>query len=153
DAILARQRAVRRSWYKRRHGGTGEGTMKGARNLAAWAAFAMLALGAREAAAQITGSIGGTIHDASGAVLPGATVTVRGPNLQKEAATAVSGASGTYRVALIPPGVYEAMVDLQGFAPQNRKHVEVAIHQQTTLDFVMAVGGRSEEHTSELQSR
>ena len=77
--------------------------MKGARSFAAWAAFAMLALGAREAGAQITGSIGGTIHDASGAVLPGATVTVRGPNLQKEAATAVTGASGTYRVPLIPP--------------------------------------------------
>jgi hypothetical protein len=118
--------------------------MKGARSFVAWAAFAMLALGAREAAAQITGSIGGTIHDASGAVLPGVTVTVRGPNLQKEAATAVSGASGTYRVALIPPGVYEVTVDLQGFAPQTRKNVEVAINQQTTLDFAMAVGGRTE---------
>jgi hypothetical protein len=118
--------------------------MKGARSFAAWAVFAMLALGARETAAQITGSIGGTIHDASGAVLPGATVTVRGPNLQKEAANAVSGANGSYRVALIPPGVYEIAVDLQGFAPQARKNVEVAINQQTTLDFTMAVGGRTE---------
>src|SRR5256885_11289131 len=104
--------------------------MKGAKSFAAWAVFAMLALGAREAAAQITGSIGGTIHDASGAVLPGATVTVRGPNLQKEAAIAVSGASGTYRVALIPPGVYEVTVELQAFSPQTRKNVDVAINQQ-----------------------
>jgi len=118
--------------------------MKGARTCAAWAAFAMLALGAREAAAQITGAIGGTVHDASGAVLPGAMVTVRGPNLQKEAATAVSGANGTYRVALIPPGVYEVTVELQGFTSQTRKNVEVAINQQTTLDVSMAVGGRTE---------
>jgi hypothetical protein len=100
--------------------------------------------GAREGAAQITGSIGGTIHDASGAVLPGAAVAARGPNLQKEAATAVSGANGTYRVALIPPGRYDVTVELQGFAPPTRKNVEVAINQQTTLDFSMAVGGRTE---------
>jgi hypothetical protein len=104
----------------------------------------MLALGPREAAAQITGSIGGTIHDTSGAVLPGATVTVRGPALQKESATAVSGANGTYRVLLIPPGVYDVTVELQGFTRQTRKSVEVAINRQTTLDFTLAVGGRTE---------
>jgi hypothetical protein len=106
--------------------------------------LAMLALGPREAAAQITGSIGGTIHDTSGAVLPGATVTVRGPALQKESATAVSGANGTYRVLLIPPGVYDVTVELRGFTGQTRKSVEVAINRQTTLDFTLAVGGRTE---------
>ena len=113
--------------------------------LGVWAAaLTLVAAGPRVAEAQITGSIGGTIHDASGAVLPGATVTVRGPNLQKEAATVTSGASGTYRVVLIPPGVYDVSVALPGFDGQTRKNVEVAINQQTTLDFSMAVGGRSE---------
>jgi hypothetical protein len=74
-------------------------------------------------------------------VLPGVTVTVRGPNLQKESATAASGPSGTYRVALLPPGTYDITVELQGFAGQSRKSVEVAINQQTTLDFTLAVGG------------
>src|SRR5437899_55292 len=78
---------------------------------------------AQGAAAQITAAVGVTILDASGAVLRGATVTVRGANRQKDGATAVSGDTGTCRVALIPPGVYEATVDLQGFAPQNRKNV------------------------------
>ena len=115
------------------------------RRAGAWAAaLALVVLGPRLAEAQITGSIGGTIHDASGAVLPGATVTVRGPNLQKEAATAVSGPNGGYRVALIPPGVYDVSVALTGFDGQTRQNVEVAINQQTTLDFSLAVGGRSE---------
>jgi hypothetical protein len=55
----------------------------------------------------------------------------------------VSGANGAYRVALIPPGVYDVSVELQ-VRRQTRKNVEVAINQQTTLDFSMAVGGRSE---------
>ncbi|PYQ12828.1 MAG: hypothetical protein DMF80_18025 [Acidobacteria bacterium] len=112
---------------------------------AAWAAvFITIAAGPRAAEAQITGSIAGTIRDASGAVLPGATVTVRGPSLRKESAAAASGASGAYRVALIPPGVYDVTVERQGFAAQTRKDVEVAINQQTTLDFTLAVGGRTE---------
>jgi len=118
--------------------------MRGLARSATGVVLAMVALGPREAAAQITGTIGGTIHDTSGAVLPGATVTVRGPNLQKQSATAVSGANGTYRVILIPPGVYDVTVELQGFTGQARKNVEVAINQQTTLDLSLAVGGRSE---------
>ena len=91
-----------------------------------------------------TAQLAGKVSDESGAVLPGATVTVRGPSLQKESASSASGASGAYRVALIPPGVYEVSVELQGFTGQTRKNVEVAINQQTTLDFALAIGGRSE---------
>ena len=111
---------------------------------AAWAVVLTLAITPRAAQAQITGSIAGTVHDTSGAVLPGATVTVRGPSLQRESVSAVSGPGGTYRVSLIPPGYYEVTVALQGFSPQARKQVEVAINQQTTLNFALAVGGLAE---------
>jgi hypothetical protein len=99
---------------------------------------------AQAAQAQITGTIAGTVHDASGAVLPGATVTVRGPRLQRESASATSAENGSYRVPLIPPGVYEVTVGLSGFTSQTRRNVEVAINQQTTLDFTLALGGREE---------
>lgn len=46
--------------------------------------------GAALAHAQITGSIGGTVRDSSGAVLSGATVTVRGGNLPADGRTAVT---------------------------------------------------------------
>src|SRR5437870_13882980 len=92
---------------------------------AAWAAvFITIAAGPRAAEAQITGAIAGTIRDASGAVLTGATVTVRGPSLRKESVAANSGASGGYRVALIPPGVYDVTVELGGVASPTRKDVE-----------------------------
>ncbi|HET7619801.1 MAG TPA: TonB-dependent receptor [Vicinamibacterales bacterium] len=94
--------------------------------------------------AQVTGSIAGTIKDASNAVLPGVTVTVTGPALQRESATAVSATDGTYRIPLVPPGVYEVHFELAGFAPIARTDVEVAINRQTTLDVSMAVAGVSE---------
>jgi outer membrane receptor protein involved in Fe transport len=89
--------------------------------------------------AQVTGSIAGTVKDASGAVLPGATITVTGPALQREKATAVSASDGTYRVPLIPPGVYDVNVELSGFKPVTRQNIEVALNQQTTVDLSLGL--------------
>src|SRR5438445_11205339 len=94
--------------------------------------------------AQVTGSIAGTIRDASGAVLPGATVTVKGAALQRESVTTTTSPEGTYRVPLVPPGAYDVSVDLSGFSAQTRRNVEVAINQQTTLDFALPVAGVAE---------
>src|SRR5437762_12889931 len=92
------------------------------------------------ASAQVTGSIAGTIRDQTGGVLPGATVTVKGPSLQRESVSVTTSADGAYRVPLIPPGVYDVSVDASGFNSETRRSIEVAINQQTTLDFVMIVG-------------
>ena len=54
-------------------------------------------------AAQTTGSVAGIIRDSSGAVLPGVTVTVTSRALQRENATAVTNADGTYRIPLLRP--------------------------------------------------
>ena len=52
------------------------------------------------------GEIAGTVTDESGAVLPGATVTVV-LSTTKETRTAVSDSSGRYRFNNLPVGVYE----------------------------------------------
>jgi hypothetical protein len=94
--------------------------------------------------AQTTGTIAGTVRDASGAVLPGATVTVTGRALQRENATTVTGADGIYRLPLLPPGVYDVTVTISGFASQNRTAVDVPLNQTVTLDFQLSVAGVSE---------
>ena len=99
---------------------------------------------AHPSSAQVTGSIAGVVKDASGAVLPGATVTVTGPALQREKATAVSASDGTYRVPLLPPGTYGVSVDLSGFKPLTRANIEVAINQQTTVDLVLGLASVTE---------
>jgi outer membrane receptor protein involved in Fe transport len=96
------------------------------------------------AAAQVTGSVAGVVRDASGAVLPGVTVTIKGPSLQRDSLSTTTAADGTYRIQLVPPGVYDVAANLAGFAPQDRKAVGVALNQITTLDFTLAVGGVSE---------
>jgi outer membrane receptor protein involved in Fe transport len=98
----------------------------------------------RVSAAQVTGSIAGVVRDASGAVLPGVTVTVKGPALQRESVSATTSGDGAYRIQLVPPGVYDVTADLAGFTPQQRTSVGVALNQVTTLDFTLAVGGVSE---------
>lgn len=109
----------------------------------AWCLLIAILACAVPAAAQVTGSVAGTVHDASGAVLPGVTVTIRGAALQRKSATTVSATDGSYRIPLVPPGQYDVTVELQGFTTQTR-HVEVAINQQTTVDFALAIAGMAE---------
>src|SRR5258705_3155392 len=95
-------------------------------------------------AQEITGSVSGTIKDSSGAVLPGATVTVRGGRLPAAGQSVNTSASGEYRVALLPPGTYSVEAQLPAFSPQVRKSVEVRIDAQTRVDFVLRPSGREE---------
>ncbi|MGH9142907.1 MAG: TonB-dependent receptor [Vicinamibacterales bacterium] len=96
------------------------------------------------ALAQVTGSIAGTIRDATGGVLPGATVTVRGASLQRDSVSVTTSVDGTYRIPLVPPGSYSVTVELSGLATQTRQGIGVALNQQTTLDVTLGVGGISE---------
>src|SRR5258706_10537145 len=98
----------------------------------------------RAAAQEIPGSVSGTIKDSSGAVLPGATVTVRGGRLPADGQSVNSSASGQYRVALLPPGTYSVEATLPAFSPQVRKSVEVGIDAETRVDFVLRPSGREE---------
>lgn len=120
--------------------------MKSQRRLPAVEAAALLvAVSARRVEAQVTtGWMAGTVRDTSAGVLPGATITVRGPALQRASLTATVTEDGTYRVALVPPGVYQVTVELDGFKPQTRENVLVALNRQTTLDFALAVAGLAE---------
>jgi outer membrane receptor protein involved in Fe transport len=111
------------------------------------AATALLVASAVPAHAQVTGSIAGTVRDTSDAVLPGVSITVRGPALQRESVSTTTGADGVYRVPLLPPGTYDVAAELEGFAPQTRRRVDVAVNQQTRLDISMGVAGVSEAVT------
>ena len=66
-------------------------------------------------AQRTTGDIRGVVTDESGAVLPGVTVTLRGPAVQGTPTT-VSNESGVYRFPNLAPGVYSVTAELAGFA-------------------------------------
>ncbi len=104
-----------------------------------------LLLSAAPLVAQTTGSVSGTIKDNSGAVVPGVAVTVE--NVETKATrTAVSGDSGTYQVALLPPGRYRVRAELQGFRTEERD-LTLVVSQNARFDFAMNLGSLEETIT------
>lgn len=89
--------------------------------------LALLAgLGAPALAQRTTGSVSGTVKDATGAALPGVTVSVSGPNIVG-VQTAVTNEQGFYRLLNLPPGEYQISYGLGGFKTVVRKGARVGL--------------------------
>jgi len=111
-----------------------------------WASVAVLLALATVPAAVFaqteTGRITGTITDQSGAVLPGASVTLK--SLSTGATrSAVTDATGGYTVAALLPGPYEVTVSLSGFSTKQTK-ATLTVGATLTVDARLAVGTQSE---------
>ncbi|MFQ5696066.1 MAG: carboxypeptidase regulatory-like domain-containing protein, partial [Terriglobia bacterium] len=91
----------------------------------------------------ITATLGGTVLDASEAVVPDATVTVvnTSTGLRRTATTSIVG---EYLFAGLPVGEYEVTVEMQGFGREVRKIV-LQIGQTARLDFTLQVGAVAEQ--------
>ena len=86
-----------------------------------------------------TGTILGTVFDSSGAVIPGAEVTIahEGTGVTQVGQTR---ADGTYIFTPIRIGPYSIEVGSTGFQRSRRTSVEVAIQQQRVVDFQLVPG-------------
>src|SRR5580658_8538584 len=93
-----------------------------------------------------SGSIAGTVTDESGAVVPGANVTVRNTATNQSHKTA-SGAGGTYTVTDLPVGPYEVTVEKEGFKLFHLPNIELTVAQSLTVDAKLSAGAASEEVT------
>src|SRR6267142_935404 len=83
------------------------------------------------------GSIGGTILDANGAAIPGATITVTGPiGVQ----TATSDDSGVFTVENLIPGTYTVRVQQTGFQSALANNVTVYVGKDTPLNLRLQPG-------------
>jgi hypothetical protein len=111
-----------------------------------WALAALLAALPLPALAQATGAISGVVSDASGAALPGATVTVVN-NATGQTRTATSGADGFYTIPLLQPATYKVTATLQGFSTLNRDGVKVTVSETARVNVQLSVGGRTEDVT------
>ena len=92
--------------------------------------------------AQTLGTITGDVKDASGAVIPGATVTVinNGTNATREAQ---SNEAGLYSFPALPPGTYTVRAELQGFK-NSQNTAELHVEQTLRLSFTLEVGTLAE---------
>ncbi len=90
------------------------------------------------ATAQSTlGSITGTVHDATGAAIPGAAVTLHRRESNTDRSVR-SGADGSYTAPNLDPGTYDVDVVLSGFATKANHNVLLAARQQLRVDVALA---------------
>jgi len=108
-----------------------------------WVVVVSLLLAADLASAQTFGQITGRVVDASGGVLPGASVTVTNPQTGV-AATEPANTAGVYVFPNLLPGTYNVKVELQGFQSAVRNSVELQTQQTVRLDFSLAIGAIEE---------
>lgn len=90
-----------------------------------------------------TGTVQGTVTDPNGAVISGATITVRN-NATGFERTANSNSDGFFTAPLLPLGQYKMTVSAGGFANTVLDNVDVTIGQTLNLNIAMKVGGASE---------
>jgi hypothetical protein len=97
---------------------------------------------------ETTSAIIGQVSDASGAAVPGATVTVtnKETGLRRSAST---DDSGRFNFPQLKPGAYSVKVEAEGFEPQNDA-VSSALGQKQTLDFRLKIAQSKE--TVEISS-
>ncbi len=103
--------------------------------------------GGDSADAQITGTLRGTVTDAQGAVLPGATVAVTGTALRRSDVVEVSGAEGRYRIAGLSAGTYDLLVTLPGFTDRQLTGIRVGVNDDVVVDVTLALAGLAETVT------
>src|SRR5262245_51348861 len=85
-------------------------------------------------------TLGGTISDASGALIPGVTVTATNA-ATGIAASVLSNESGAYQFASLQTGTYTVSAELAGFQTQIFRNVVLGVSQQVRLNFNLQVGG------------
>ncbi|PYQ13880.1 MAG: TonB-dependent receptor, partial [Acidobacteria bacterium] len=108
-------------------------------------ALALVLLLGAPARAQIdTASIVGTVTDASGAVLAGATVTATQEGTGSSFTT-MTNAKGQYVLPNLKIGRYTVTVELQGFKKAIRQAIQLHVQERLQTDFSLALGNVSEE--------
>lgn len=109
-----------------------------------WAALLLLLLNCVLMGQTPTGTVQGTVTDASGAAVSGAAVTVTnaGTNESKELKT---DSSGHYVVPFLNPGAYTVTVQASGFRTVTQDGVKIDVGQNRSVDFALQVGQISEK--------
>jgi len=115
------------------------------RNLISAVAVALCLASPFFASAQTSNAtLGGTISDPTGALLPGVTIT--STNAGTGIVTSVvSNDAGAYQFANLQTGTYTVTAELPAFQKQSRSGVVLGVSQQVRLNFTLQVGGVAQE--------
>src|SRR5436305_12527685 len=111
-------------------------------------AFAALAFicGSRLSAQISQASLTGTVQDATGAAVVGATITLKDKGTGSQR-TGTSGASGEYRIPNLTPADYSLTVSMSGFRTAVVESLPLHTGEQSTYNAKLEVGAASQEMT------
>src|SRR6266850_2239067 len=88
-------------------------------------------------------TVGGTVNDAAGAVIPGVEVTATNVNTGI-VSNQLTNEAGSYNFASLQPGTYTFTASLPGFQTQSLQNVTLGQSQQVRLNFTLQVAGSSQ---------
>ncbi|MPZ19485.1 MAG: TonB-dependent receptor plug domain-containing protein [Luteitalea sp.] len=88
---------------------------------------------------QQTAAVVGTVTDATGGTMPGASITVTSRETGLTRST-VTNDQGSYAVASLPVGTYTVSAELDGFGTQVTEPLSLAVNRTVRVDFVLQVG-------------
>jgi hypothetical protein len=87
-----------------------------------------------------TATVSGTVQDASGAFIPGVSVTATNTTTNVATST-VSNEAGAYNIPALQPGTYAVTAELPGFQIARYTAVEMRTSAQIRLNFTLRVAG------------
>jgi hypothetical protein len=96
--------------------------------------------------AAVTGTVSGTITDATGAVIPHASVAIIN-TAQGVKTTTMTDAKGVYTFPSLPVGTYSLVVEAQGFQSKSRDGIAVDLDSVQDFSFALEVKEKVEEVT------
>src|ERR1700738_2645227 len=113
-------------------------------SFATLASLVVLLCSAAPLRAQVdAGTILGTVSDASGGSVHGATVTLTNEGTNASLST-TTGSDGSYKFTPVRIGTYKLTATIQGFQTVTQKNVTVNVGQDVVLDFALKPGSVSE---------
>lgn len=113
----------------------------------------MILLNAPHANAQLSmAAVNGTVRDSSGAVIPGASITLTAVETGVQR-VASSNAAGTYVFTSLTPGRYTLEATASGFQAEKIAEFVLAASQTGTYDFNLHVGATSEAVTVQAENQ
>src|SRR5450432_1460245 len=105
----------------------------------------LLLLGSYAIAQEITATILGTVTDASGAVVSGATIIVVNTDQAIVVRRLTTSSSGEYVVPLLPIGHYDVSAEAPGFKTSLETGIELNVNDRRAVNFILQIHGRSDE--------
>ncbi|HEY7305530.1 MAG TPA: TonB-dependent receptor [Bryobacteraceae bacterium] len=91
-----------------------------------------------------TASLGGTVLDSSGGVVPGARVTAQNTETGFRQ-TAVTDATGTYLFSRLPIGTYKLTSEKEGFTSYVQSGIQLTVNQVATQNVTLNIGSITQQ--------